>query len=217
MWFQYFTENTINYCQKLNSIKYILILGNKEVGKTVLISKYLNKDIPKEYAHTIGAEFEWKILEKGKKKYKIGLIGLVPGIYDKFKLNYDAIMLIYDIYNKESFESIVEVFKLIENNWKIYPMILLGNKKDGIANEKMNNQIKKEEVEDFAKRKEIKLLEINAKEGTNIDQALEYLVNKILEKRQIGKSETEELSKEENEEKEVKEDDNEVKFDLCCF
>ena len=45
----------------------------------------------------------------------------------------------------------------------------------------------------------------------------EYLVNKILEKRQIGKSETEELSKEENEEKEVKEDDNEVKFDLCCF
>ena len=27
-------------------------------------------------------------------------------------------MLIYDIYNKESFESIVEVFKLIENNWK---------------------------------------------------------------------------------------------------
>ena len=41
--------------------------------------------------------------------------------------------------------------------------------------------------------------------------------NKILEKRQIGKSETEELSKEENEEKEVKEDDNEVKFDLCCF
>ena len=96
-------------------------------------------------------------------------------------------------------------------------MILLGNKKDGIANEKMNNQIKKEEVEDFAKRKEIKLLEINAKEGTNIDQALEYLVNKILEKRQIGKSETVELSKEENEEKEVKEDDNEVKFDLCCF
>ena len=201
------------YTDKFN----ILILGNKEVGKTVLISKYLNKDIPKEYAHTIGAEFEWKILEKGKKKYKIGLIGLVPGIYDKFKLNYDAIMLIYDIYNKESFESIVEVFKLIENNWKIYPMILLGNKKDGIANEKMNNQIKKEEVEDFAKRKEIKLLEKNAKEGTNIDQALEYLVNKILEKRQIGKSETEELSKEENEEKEVKEDDNEVKFDLCCF
>jgi len=201
------------YTDKFN----ILILGNKEVGKTVLISKYLNKDIPKEYAHTIGAEFEWKILEKGKKKYKIGLIGLVPGIYDKFKLNYDAIMLIYDIYNKESFESIVEVFKLIENNWKIYPMILLGNKKDGIAKEKMNNQIKKEEVEDFAKRKEIKLLEINAKEGTNIDQALEYLVNKILEKRQIGKSETEESSKEENEEKEVKEDDYKVKFDLCCF
>ena len=153
---------------------------------------------------------------KRKKKYKIGLIGLVPEIYDKFKVNFGAIMLIYDIYNKKSFDSIVEVFKLIENNWKIYPMILLGNKKDGIDNEKMNNQIK-EEVEDFAKRKEIKLLEINAKEGTNIDQALEYLVNKILEKRQIGKSETEESSKEENEEKEVKEDDYKVKFDLCCF
>ena len=96
-------------------------------------------------------------------------------------------------------------------------MILLGNKKDGIDNEKMNNQIKKEEVEDFAKTKEIKLLEINAKEGTNIDQALEYLVNEILKKRQIGKSETGESSKEENKEEEVKKDDNEVKFHLCCF
>ena len=59
------------YTDKFN----ILILGNKEIGKTVLISKYLkkylNKDIPKEYAHTIGAEFEWKILEKGKKNIKL--------------------------------------------------------------------------------------------------------------------------------------------------
>ena len=55
------------YTDKFN----ILILGNKEVGKTVLISKYLNKDIPKEYIPTDGAEFEWKILEKGKKNIKL--------------------------------------------------------------------------------------------------------------------------------------------------
>ena len=55
-------------------------------------------------------------------------------------------------------------------------MILVGNKCD-IQDQR---QIKKEEGEEYAKKKNIKFYEVSAKEGTNVNEVFEYLVKDIL-------------------------------------
>ena len=47
------------------SKKYLILLGDHEVGKTSIISKYLRGEFPKEYKKTIGTEkFEIKVETK---------------------------------------------------------------------------------------------------------------------------------------------------------
>ena len=192
-----------DYGQKVETIK-IGSLGNSEVGKTQFCKIYTNsKNNSSLNLTTVGFEFytKEKILSNGK-KYKINIYDTAgQEKYRSLSLNsirnYDGVFLMYDITNFKSFDSISEWIKNIyEKKDENYPLILIGNKcdlKDG-------RKVSEEEGLETAEKYKTKYFETSAKEGINVEEAIDELIKKI-----ITKKEEEENSKDKK--------DNSIKLD----
>ena len=205
-----------DYGQKVETIK-IGSLGNSEVGKTQFCKKYTNsKNNSSLNLITVGFEFytKEKILSNGK-KYKINIYDTAgQEKYRSLSLNsirnYDGVFLMYDITNFKSFDSISEWIKNIyEKKDENYPLILIGNKcdlKDG-------REVSEEEGLETAEKYKTKYFETSAKEGINVEEAIDELIKKI-----ITKKEEEENSKDKKDNS-IKLDKsksiNKVKFKCC--
>ena len=159
----------------------IMILGEKTVGKTSFVSKYSENTFSEDYRATIFITFKDKYLEKNGKSFKLRLADPPPlDTTDQYltMLKVDGIIFLYDITNQNSFHNIskyIEIFQ--DKKGKNFPMILLGNKIDKEA----NRQISKEAGEKLAKTKGINFSEISVKEGTNLNEAVDSLINQIFE------------------------------------
>ena len=116
----------------------------------------------------------------------------------------DGILLMYDITKRKSYD---ELNVWIENIHKIkgddFPIVLIGNKSDL---EKERN-ITKEEGKEFADKHKFPFMETSCKNGNNIDESVNILVSKIIEKKKLEKGN-------ENQEKEKNGDRGSVNFRL---
>ena len=92
--------------------------------------------------------------------------------------NADCVILIYDITDKSSFESIDDWIKSVKQEKEDnFPMILLGNKID----KEEHRKVTKEEGEMLAKEYNIDFFEISNKEGIDLDEACIAFINTIIE------------------------------------
>ena len=160
----------------------IMTLGNSSVGKTSYIIKYTDNYFREIYLSTIGIDRKVKSIKLNNKNIKL-IFHDTTG-QERFKSlsfniikNADGVILMYDITNKESFESIPEWIKNVtESKGNDFPKILLGNKID-----KENKRILSyEEGNKIAKDFDIDFFETSVKEGINIDESCKALVEKIL-------------------------------------
>ena len=114
----------------------IMTLGNSSVGKTSYIIKYTDNYFREIYLSTIGIDRKVKSIKLNNKNIKL-IFHDTTG-QERFKSlsfniikNADGVILMYDITNKESFESIPEWIKNVtEEKGNDFPKILLGNKID---------------------------------------------------------------------------------------
>ena len=163
----------------------IMTLGISSVGKTSFIFRFTENTFQNLFISTIGIDYKVKIIEIENIKYK--LIFYDTAGQEKFKSvapnlikKAHGIIIMYDITNKSSFDSIPDIIKNIkEEKGNDFPMILIGNKKDL----EQDREIKKEEGEELASKNGIEYFEISNKEGINIQEAGFSIVNKILETR----------------------------------
>ena len=170
-------DNDINE----NQIK-IMILGNSSVGKTSFIIKCTEDCFQEVYLSTIGIDFKEKEVIIEGKKYKILLYDTTG--QERFKSlainlikDADGVMLMYDITNRESFNSIIDWIKNIEERkGENFPTIILGNKVD---NEDIR-KVSKEEGEKVAEGNDISFFEISNKTGVNVNEALLAFIKEIL-------------------------------------
>ena len=163
----------------------IMTLGISSVGKTSFILRFTENSFQNLFYSTVGIDCKAKIIEIENIKYKLLFYdtagqerykSLAPNLIKKAH----GIIIIYDITNKSSFDSIPEIIKNVkEEKGNDFPMILIGNKKDL----EQDREIKKEEGEDLASKNGIEYFEISNKEGINIQEAGFSIVNKILETR----------------------------------
>ena len=163
----------------------IMTLGISSVGKTSFILRFTENSFQNMFYSTVGIDCKAKIIEIKNIKYKLLFYdtagqerfkSLAPNLIKKAH----GIIIMYDITNKSSFDSIPEIIKNIkEEKGNDFPMILIGNKIDL----EQDREIKKEEGEDLASKNGIEFFEISNKEGINIQEAGFAIVNKILEKR----------------------------------
>ena len=164
----------------------IMTLGNTKVGKTSFIIKYTEDYFQEIYLSTIGIDFRVKDITIDEKVYKL-LFYDTTG-QEKYKSlalnvvkNIHGIILMYDITDKSSFESIPEWIQSLQDvKGNDFPMILLGNKIDKEEERIISN----EDGEELAKEYNIDFLETSNKNGTNINEAVLAIVKKILESNQ---------------------------------
>ena len=163
----------------------IMTLGYCSVGKSSFILRFTENKYENAYLTTVGIDSKFRLLNIQDIQYKVLFYdtagqerfhSIAPNIIKKA----NGIIIMYDITNKQSFDSIPEILKAIENEkGENFPLILIGNKID-LDNERI---IKKEEGEELAEKYGMEFIEVSNKEGINIEKAGLSIINKILEKR----------------------------------
>ena len=170
---------------KIEDIK-VITLGNSEVGKSSFIIKYIDNSFTLYYTATLGIDFKQKKIKlkdgrdvrlrifdtAGQERYK--------SVSASFIKKADGVILIYDIGEKDSFEAVDNWIKSIREIGKDkLPIILVGNKCDLSDDKRM---ISLKEGQDKADEFNIPFYETSCKEGINIKEVFEKLVDDIMEK-----------------------------------
>ncbi len=173
------TSNEDDFDEKIK----IMIIGETRTGKTSLISKYCKNEFNGgAYLSTVGIDFQIKDLVLNNRLIRIQIRDTAgQERYRNIAKNYfqssDGFVIVYDIANLESFQTLdywVEEIK--SNSQELSKMILVGNKCDIIQ----ERQVKKEEGKEYAKKKNMKFYEVSAKDGTNVNKAFDTLLKDIL-------------------------------------
>ena len=168
-----------------NLIK-IAVLGQDLVGKTAIISKFINDKIPvtrettveDQYKKTIkinDTECQLKILDTaGQEEYQ--------SMLDDWIDFASCFLLVYSIDNKDSFTQIKQKYDYIikkkAKNKKYYSIIIVGNKCD-LENER---KVSKEESESYGKNIGVITIETSALNGININEAFLKVIQIHLDK-----------------------------------
>jgi small GTP-binding protein len=168
--------------------KFILI-GDSTVGKTCILTRFVDGWFKAESDPTIGVEFGSKVL-----KCKSGLTVRLQvwdtagqesfrSITRSYYRGAIGALLVYDITNSSTFENLPTWLKdsLDATNQNI-GLVLVGNKAD-LESER---QVNKEVAKNFAKENNLLFLETSAKTGTNIEKIFQILSEKILTKIETG-------------------------------
>ena len=160
----------------------VLLLGDSTVGKTCFLIKYTDKTFQDVHMATIGLDYRLKNMTlKSGKNVKLQIWDTAG--QDRFRAitkNYykgaNGIILIYDVTNPQTFDNvkgwISQIREEANQNVLIY---IVGNKIDM----REERKIKTEDGEKLAGDYGFPFVETSAKEGININETFEDLVEKI--------------------------------------
>ena len=232
-------EETIDFSFK------ILLLGNTTVGKSSILERYCKERFESTTFPTIGQDNERKTVIKdgktinlqiydtaGQERYRVIAKNLYKGA--------DGILLIYDISNKETFDSMENWIQDITKRVDLLKVaiIIIGNKcdlyeeKEGMEELNENKNLDKDEEKNckllneyvfitdemknnFIKDHNFEIIETSAKYNLNIDESFDRLIEKMIILKQKEKLElnnkNENITLEKN-----KSFQNKKKICCCC-
>ena len=160
------------------------LLGDSSVGKTSICLTYTEIEFKEDILSTIGADkFEKKISLKNGKTIKLilwdtaGQERFRAAAYKAIRA-VNAIVLVFDVTCRYTFENIDNWLQEIKDNFDNPIIILLGNKAD-IENPK---RVPKEEIEEYAKKKNLTYFETSAKTGQGINESFSYAANEAYDR-----------------------------------
>ncbi len=160
----------------------VIIVGAGKVGKTSLTIRFAEDRFRESYLPTLGVDFLAKTLTINEETIKLQLwdtggqefvMSLLPFYFSGAA----AGVLVFDITNRNSFNSLDYWLKQIRQNAGNVPVVLAGNKID-IANQR---KVSSEEAQTFAVDKNLIYLETSAKTGVSVPDLFEGLVKVIMD------------------------------------
>ena len=189
------TDESLSEVSKNEEKIKIIILGNSKVGKTSFIIRFTKNKFDETYLATIGIDYIYRIINIENKLYKLMFYDTAGE--EKYKSipknhikNVQGIILMYDITNKKSFDSIIDwISDVKEIKGENFPMILVGNKID--LNE--SREVTEEMGYELAEKNQIEFFETSNKDGTNIQEAGLEIVYKILSETKVNNSRIERI------------------------
>ena len=161
----------------------VIIVGAGKVGKTSLTIRFAEDRFRESYLPTLGVDFLTKNINAKGKNIKLQLwdtggqefvMSLLPFYFSGAAGG----VLVYDITNRNSFNSLDYWLKQIRQNAGDIPVTLAGNKID-IEDQR---KVSIEEAKAFAKDKKLLYLETSAKTGVSVPDLFEGLINVIMER-----------------------------------
>jgi small GTP-binding protein len=173
-----------------NLIKVILV-GDSGTGKTQLITVAAGFEFNSTSLTTTSCSYVQIKLQKNKKEYKINLWDTIGqekyrSLTKIFLKDSKIVIFVYDITNRQTFESLKYWKKIIDDVLGPTPIFgVVGNKNDLYLEEK----VKEDEGEAFAKSINAKFLYTSAKNESNafvkfIEQILDDFVEKKFDERE---------------------------------
>jgi Ras-related protein Rab-6A len=188
---------------KINFINLkIILIGDIAVGKTSIISRYVNNSFEENYQCTIQAEQQTKIVKEDENTYVKLIIWDTVG-QEKFRSltrqyynGCQGAIIVFDLTNKKSFDYIQNWIEEIKNYGDENAIVMIiGNKSDLTAEREISQSDIKNKLNG-----EYFYFEVSAKNGNNISMAFDKMKKLISEIRK------------EEEKKEIKEKDQKNKY-----
>jgi Ras-related protein Rab-1A len=165
----------------------LLIIGDSGVGKSSLMNRYVDNIFVESFINTIGVDFKIKTLEINKKIVKLQIWDTAGQerfrtIVSSYYRGANGIMLVYDITNKETFNSLDgwlnEISKYANERAQ---KILIGTKLDLID----SREISYTESKEYAEKHNMILFETSSKTSQNIDNAFIQLSELLIQENHI--------------------------------
>ena len=162
----------------------LVLIGDSGVGKTNILSRYINNEFSLATQSTVGVEFGSKILKKNGKSIKLQIWDTAgqeryKSITSAYYKGSKGAFVVYDITRKSTFENIDKwIGELKTNGSEDVLILLVGNKSD--LEEKREVQVA--DVEKKAEQYKVAFCETSALDGKNIEYAFETLINEISKK-----------------------------------
>ena len=165
------------------SIK-ITLLGNPGVGKTCIISRYIDDVFEENNAPTIGANYSEKTINKNGKEYELNIWDTAGqekfhALGKHFYKEAYIVCLVYDITSQESLEQLKSIWypDLLKYGEKYTILAVVGNKsdlyeKDNLADENF--------AKNFAKEIGATFILTSAKSGEGIEKLFDTLTDRFL-------------------------------------
>ena len=160
----------------------IAMLGDSGVGKTCIIERFINNTFDVSSSSAKGASFKAKTLKSADGGFEIKLMiwdtagqeiyrSLTPLYYK----DADAVIIVYDITNEKSFESLKYWVDEVQQHGKANCIVnIAGNKIDCMDQEKITPM----KAKTFAEQCKAKYYITSAKEGTNITEMFNDILTK---------------------------------------
>ena len=159
----------------------LLMLGNSGVGKTSLVLKYHDGKFSTTFITTIGIDFKIKKEMIDNRLIKIQIWDTAgqerfKSITESYLRGANGIVLVYDISDRESFNSVESWVDSVKNKCdKSVDMILLANKSDTLKRE-----VSFQDGQELADKLHMPFFEVSAKTGINVDTAFKTITKNVV-------------------------------------
>ncbi|CAD8080823.1 unnamed protein product [Paramecium sonneborni] len=169
----------------------LLLTGSVSVGKSAFVNQFKGQEFNEKYIPTIGVDFNEMNLELSGKTQKLqiwdtsGQEKFMPIVSSYFRGSH-GIFILYDISNKQSFNDVQKWLQQVnkQGNKNVCKM-LIGNKNDL----QDARQVSLDEAQQLANDSGMSFMEISAKNGLNVKQAIRLLTTEILNQQEKQKQE----------------------------
>lgn len=165
------------------SIK-ITLIGNPGVGKTCIISRYIDNVFEENLTSTIGANYTEKTITKNNQEYQLDIWDTAgqeqfQSLGKHFYKDSYIVCLVYDITNQESLDSLKSIWypNLKKFGEKYTVLAVVANKSDLYENDDLANE---SQAKEFANEINGIWMSTSAKSGDGIDKLFSTLVDKYL-------------------------------------
>lgn len=164
----------------------LLLLGDSTVGKSCILSRYGEDYFNSSSITTIGIDFRSRLIVSNLETYRVQIWDTAGqekyrGLISAYYRNTHAIILVYDITNRDSFNNLKYWLEQVELNCNRPPLayLLLANKRD----KSKDRQVSIEEGQLLAEKNQFIFAEVAANQiDDTIYQNIVKLTNQVTNK-----------------------------------
>ncbi|CEO98682.1 Ras family [Plasmodiophora brassicae] len=172
--------------EEFDNLLKVIVVGNGQVGKTSMITKFATGDFTGQYKKTIGTDFMEREIQVPSKGASIKLMlwdTAGQEMFSEITRNYyrgaGAVVYAFSSVDRDSFEAIEKWrHRVLEECGDTIAEVLVQTKTDLISQAVMTPN----ETESLARKLNLKLYRICTKENKLVDEVFQYLSEQYLDK-----------------------------------
>lgn len=158
----------------------ILLIGNSDVGKSSILTKYVHNTFSSAFVPTIGIDFKIKGVKENDKNIKLRIWDTAGQekfrtITNSYYRGAHGVVICYSVVNRDSFHGVKNWLTQVNQLGNVEVVtVLVGCKCDLSPRE-----VSQEEGERMAAEHNCTFYEVSAKEGTNVNEVFKTILDRI--------------------------------------